>query len=174
METFNTIVSIAEGIGVIFGLLALFYRPLRERITKAKEKEEEQRKREAAQEEAQKERDEQLRAEIQSVHCDIQTLQSDIDMVNEELLEEKARRARTQILRFHDEICCGIKHSQEHFIEIMDAMDDYNKYCDAHPDFKNRRTVNAQKTIELTYDKCVDKHSFLVYDNDKEEDDNED
>ena len=81
--------------------------------------------------------------------------------IDEKIDCNEAKRARTQILRFADEIYAGVKHTREHFDDMLDTIDDYNLYCREHPEFKNMRTVNAQEKIVQIYKKCDKEHSFL-------------
>lgn len=75
-----------------------------------------------------------------------------IDKVAEALEEHKATLARTHILRFADEQRSGtIHHSKEYFEQQILDIDTYEKYCDAHPDFKNGLTVMASKYIKEEY-----------------------
>ena len=64
MELFNMIVAIAEGLTIICGLLAFFIRPIREKITRAKERE-----RKA------QENFEELKSEIKEIKADIKKVQ---------------------------------------------------------------------------------------------------
>ena len=95
-------------------------------------------------------------------------LENRLDEIDEKIDKNEAQRARTQILRFNDELYMGKIHTKEHFDEILAACDSYNKYCDTHPDFENMRTVKAQERISEVYDKCSKNHLFL--DNNDEED----
>ena len=96
----------------------------------------------------------QLNKKIDSLEKSIVELDSKID-VNE------AQTARTQILRFADELYNGVLHTKEHFNEILDTCGRYNQYCAEHPEFKNMRTVNAQERINEVYKKCERDHLFL-------------
>ena len=91
-----------------------------------------------------------------------------LDVLDAKIDRNEAQRARTQILRFNDELYMGKMHTKEHFDEILAACDSYNKYCDTHPDFENMRTVKAQERISEIYDKCAKNHLFLDG-NDKED-----
>lgn len=89
------------------------------------------------------------------------SMEEQVEKIDEKIDYNEAQRARTQILRFADEIYDGKLHSKEHFSEILDAMDRYNHYCEGHPDFKNMRTVHAQERINEVYRKCEKEHCFL-------------
>lgn len=91
---------------------------------------------------------------VDKLEKDVKQLQSDLD-------EQSARNARARILRFGDEILHGVKHSQEHFDEILSCITDYTKYCDEHPEFRNHVTVITTQHILDVYDNCRRENSFL-------------
>lgn len=75
--------------------------------------------------------------------------------------ETKATTYRYRILRFDDEIRHGTKHSKEHFDQIIEDIDEYEEYCDKHPDYKNNKAVLAIENIKRVYQNCVEEHTFL-------------
>lgn len=75
--------------------------------------------------------------------------------------ERDATLRRTHILHFNDEILHGIKHTKEHFDQILEDITDYNNYCDEHPKYENDKAVFAIGNIKRTYQKCMDNNSFL-------------
>lgn len=77
--------------------------------------------------------------------------------------EEFIDRARSRMLRFSDEIIMGVDHSKEHFDEILKDIDNYEQYCDDHPDYENNRAVLAIQTIKEEYTYCLKHHKFLSY-----------
>lgn len=83
--------------------------------------------------------------------------------------EEKIRDARARILRFNDEVLLNRKHSKEHFEEILQDIDMYEKYCNDHPNYKNNKAVFAIDTIKEVYKKCLKDKDFLVYEPRKQE-----
>lgn len=83
--------------------------------------------------------------------------------------EEKIRDARARILRFNDEVLLNRKHSKEHFEEILQDIDMYEKYCNDHPNYKNNKAVFAIDTIKEVYKKCLKDKDFLVYEPKKQE-----
>lgn len=82
--------------------------------------------------------------------------------VMDELKEAKATSARYRILRFDDEIRHKTRHTQEHFDQIIEDIDTYEKYCKEHPDFPNGKAVAAIENVRKIYKKCRDENSFLV------------
>lgn len=83
--------------------------------------------------------------------------------------DDKARNQRYRILRFYDEMCEHRRHSESHFEDILDDIDNYEEYCNRHPDFRNSRGHIAMKNIQATYDKLKANDGFLTHEKDKEE-----
>lgn len=61
--------------------------------------------------------------------------------------EYEMRNARYRIIRFDDEENHGMHHSEDHYEQMMDDLDIYKTYCDAHPEFKNHRGQSAMQRI---------------------------
>jgi len=83
--------------------------------------------------------------------------------------DDKARNQRYRILRFYDEMCEHRRHSESHFEDILDDIDDYEEYCNRHPDFRNSRGHIAMKNIQATYDRLKADNGFLTHEKEKEE-----
>ena len=77
--------------------------------------------------------------------------------------EERINQVRQRILRFSDEVMYDSGHSQEHYNDILEDINKYEKYCKTHPDFVNNKAVMAIDTIKEAYQYCVDNHDFLTY-----------
>lgn len=75
--------------------------------------------------------------------------------------EREADRHRTRILAFNNELLRQIPHTREDFIEILTVMDEYERYCKEHPDYKNNRASHAVCNIGRVYDERMRKHDFL-------------
>lgn len=93
----------------------------------------------------------------------IKNLQTTLDNHIKEDENERARNQRYRILRFYDEVCSGVKHSESHYEDILDDISDYEQYCQKHKDFKNSRGTIAMKEIEDTYKELKKKGSFLQF-----------
>lgn len=91
----------------------------------------------------------------------LEKVEKDVAEVKREVGESSAVTSRYRILRFDDEILHDIKHSKEHFDQILLDIDVYEKFCDEHPDFKNNLAVMAIKHIKEIYSKCSRENSFL-------------
>ena len=108
---------------------------------------------------------ESLRKEVKE---DIQELREDIDKTNKSLEDYKATdtarsmdNIRQRILRFSDEIRRKERHSKESFDNILDDIDDYEHYCDAHADYKNSKAEFAIENIRKAYRRTLDQNDFL-------------
>lgn len=91
----------------------------------------------------------------------IQNLSGKMDELNEANGEGMAYTWRYRILRFNDEVKQGIRHTEEHFNQILEDITKYNRYCGEHKDFPNDKAVFAIKNIRDAYDKCLEENDFL-------------
>lgn len=91
----------------------------------------------------------------------VEKLENEIKDMKESQDERDAKAARTRVLRFGDELIHNVKHTKEHFDDILQDMSDYEKYCDEHKDFKNDRMHLTSQHIKETYHRCMEEHSFL-------------
>ena len=73
-----------------------------------------------------------------------------------------ADQHRTRILRFNTECLRHQRHTREDFIDILSEIDEYERYCQAHPDYKNQRCVHAVKNIGRVYDALLETGDFLA------------
>ena len=94
----------------------------------------------------------------------VKKLASEVNTLKREEELERVRQARQRILRFNDEILFNKRHSKEHFDEILDDIDTYESYCDAHENYENNKAVLAISTIREVYKECLRDHDFLIYD----------
>lgn len=81
--------------------------------------------------------------------------------VMDKLEESEADVARYRILRFNDEVRYKVRHSEEHFNQLIDDIDKYERYCRSHPEYKNNKALSAIKNIKQVYEKCRRENSFL-------------
>lgn len=68
---------------------------------------------------------------------------------------------RARILQFNNELLRDIPHTREDFIEILEEIDFYEKFCREHPDYQNNRCTHAIANIGRVYDDRLVKHDFL-------------
>ena len=89
---------------------------------------------------------------------------SNTDRLNEHIRMDDERYAderRARILRFNNELVREIPHTKEEFIDILVDIDDYERYCDQNPEYRNNRAVHAIANIGRAYDERLVKHDFL-------------
>lgn len=92
---------------------------------------------------------------------DIDGLKESIAQMRESEDVKDAQAARRRILRFNDELLRDVEHSKEYFDDILEDVATYDRYCQSDPNFKNGKTVMAEKNIQRCYEQCMEKHSFL-------------
>ena len=68
---------------------------------------------------------------------------------------------RARILHFNNELLRDIDHTHEEFREVLSEIDDYEAYCDEHPEYPNNRAVLAIENIRENYKERLKKHDFL-------------
>ena len=95
-----------------------------------------------------------------SIEEKIDKISVKVDRLEVQAEEDKAIQARTQILRFADELYIKVHHSQEYFLQMLDCVKLYQDYCKKHPDFPNGRTEHSCDLIVKTYDDLWAKHEF--------------
>ena len=93
----------------------------------------------------------------------IDSMRTDFDAHVKDYEKAKAESQRYRILRFYDEVCEGRKHSESHFEDILDDIDNYEQYCDTHRNFKNNRGHVAMQYIRDTYGRVKAKGGFLTH-----------
>lgn len=81
--------------------------------------------------------------------------------LQKEFEDYRADVCRNHILHFNDDILHETKHTKEHFDQILRDIDDYEKYCEAHEDYKNNVANLAIENIRGTYNKCIKENKFL-------------
>ena len=68
---------------------------------------------------------------------------------------------RTQILHFNNELLRPINHTKEEFVEVLAKIDDYERYCEQHPEYPNNRAILAIENIREVYKQRLKKRDFL-------------
>lgn len=91
----------------------------------------------------------------------VSELETKVNKIGSEADERNAVACRVRILHFSDELLHDTKHSKEHFDQILSDIDDYEKYCLEHPEFKNNKTVLAKQRIVNVYSKHIEHNDFL-------------
>lgn len=95
-----------------------------------------------------------LLVEIRSVKS---ALQKHID----EQDKNEAMMARRRIIDFSDECRRGVRHSEEHWENVLDDVTAYRNYCNNHKDFENSKCVLSIELIEELYKKVKLENDFI-------------
>lgn len=72
----------------------------------------------------------------------------------------EATAARRRILRFNDEAIFGMKHTREHFDEIISDIDNYESFCKENTDYQNNKGKMAMKNIKDIYQRRISENKF--------------
>ena len=91
----------------------------------------------------------------------IKELREEVTETRKEVNENSATSARYRILRFDDELLHGMRHTKEHFDQILVDIDIYEKFCIRNPDFRNNLATMAISHVKNVYQKCITENSFL-------------
>ena len=91
----------------------------------------------------------------------VDRLEKDVTKIKESADERTAIACRVRILRFGDETLHGVLHSKDHFDQILTDITEYERYCAAHPNFKNNMTVLTSARIQEIYAERLEKNDFL-------------
>ena len=75
--------------------------------------------------------------------------------------ERDAILCRSRILLFGDEILHEVRHSKEHFDQILLDISTYEDYCREHPAFENNIARQTIELIQTVYHDCLIQHDFL-------------
>ncbi len=102
-------------------------------------------------------------SEICSTKSEVAEVKSSMERHLAEDEEEKAKRARYRILRFYDEVCANIEHSESHWEDVLDDIDFYETFCASRQNFKNNRGGAAMEHLKETYSKVKAKGGFLTH-----------
>lgn len=90
----------------------------------------------------------------------IEKLDGKIDKLDNELSERSAISCRVRIIKFMDEILEGWNHSHDSYVQVMQDITNYLRYCAEHPDFKNHQTEATITHIKADYQERLEKNDF--------------
>ena len=88
------------------------------------------------------------------------SLSVEIKEVARSVDETRAIAARVRILRFGDELLEGRTHSKDTFDQTLLDIDNYERYCKEHAEFKNHVTESTSAFIQEQYRERLRKHDF--------------
>lgn len=91
----------------------------------------------------------------------VDNLEKKVEKMDQDDKLQRAKDARTRVLRFGDELIHDVRHTKEHFDDVLRDITEYEIYCDEHPKFENDQMHITAEHIKETYHKCLKEHSFL-------------
>ena len=91
----------------------------------------------------------------------VDSMEAKMEKSDEAREKKDAVDIRNRILLFGDEARRGVKHSEEHFNQVLEDVTDYELYCSKHPDFPNEKAVITCRRIKEIYEKCLREKDFL-------------
>ena len=98
---------------------------------------------------------------LKGVKDAIKTLSDKVEAFGRKSDERYAVTVRIRILRFRDEMLAGQSHTHDSFQQVLTDIDDYEDYCNNHPDFRNNQTEVTIEHIKSNYRERLEKHDFL-------------
>lgn len=106
-------------------------------------------------------KDDQSAGKLDEISAEVQSVKNTLTAHIATDAEADAKQARRRIIDFSDECRRGTRHSEEHFDNVLEDIDAYEKYCAAHPQFENRKAVQSIRFIVEIYDECKRKNDFI-------------
>ena len=107
-----------------------------------------------------------LTAKIDKIDKDLTEKVDRIDGILDDHIKnfeiERVQQMRFKILEFSDSILTDVKHSKETYDDMLMIIDDYEEYCDCHPEFKNNRCKIAVENIKNTYKDKMKNSGFSI------------
>ena len=92
----------------------------------------------------------------------IKKLDEKIDTLGGDLSEHSAIACRVRIIKFMDEILEGWSHSHDSYVQVMQDITNYLRYCAEHPEFKNHQTEASIEHIKADYQERLEKNDFPI------------
>lgn len=90
----------------------------------------------------------------------VEVLSLKIEKVAESVEETRAIAARVRILSFGDELLEGRLHSKDTFDQALLDIDNYERYCKSHENFKNHITEETVAFIQEKYRERLRNNTF--------------
>lgn len=107
---------------------------------------------------------------VQDIQKDLVTMQDNQESMQRNLArlsasaaEDRAITARVRILSFADDMMSHKDHSKDSFDQVLCDIDNYDRYCAEHPQFKNNQTAMSREMILDQYKECEREGTFLQY-----------
>lgn len=92
---------------------------------------------------------------------EVEALKRELAKMQSAQEEQVVISSRYRILRFGDEVLHDVRHSKDHFEQILLDISAYNRYCEKHEDFANNITQTTAQIILERYKLCLEENSFI-------------
>lgn len=102
-----------------------------------------------------------LMEKVDNLDTKVGSIEQRVERMDQEEQLQRAKDARTRVLRFGDELIHNERHTKEHFDDVLRDITEYERYCDEHPNFENDQMHITAEYIKETYHKCLKEHSFM-------------
>lgn len=97
-----------------------------------------------------------IKKELAEVTKSVSKLDDKIEKMSNSQIRDKIENKRYRIIRFGDELRSVSDPSlisKDHYDQILNDIDDYEKYCAQHPDFRNNITQMTCDHVKSLYKK---------------------
>lgn len=91
----------------------------------------------------------------------LESVSQKVDKIDYKVDQNEAVNCRARLLRFNKELIKKERHTQEEFDQCLEDCDKYERFCAAHPGFKNNKAALSIQNIERCYNVCCEEGDFL-------------
>lgn len=99
--------------------------------------------------------------QVKDLNKKVERMEIDLNDARKADERRDIEQRRVRILRFGEELLRNIRHTKEHFDQILIDITVYENYCRKHPEFENDVTTETISHIKNVYQQCWNEHSFL-------------
>lgn len=97
---------------------------------------------------------------VGGIDTQLSDIKKEVNSIRDIIEEREAVLARTHILRFNDELLNNVHHTNEYFLQTLDDIRTYDRFCAKKPEFSNGRSIQAAENIKRTYERLFDNHKI--------------
>lgn len=92
-----------------------------------------------------------------------QMMQTSVDCLSDIVAQNEVINKRVRILTFADDMMDSKAHSKDAFDQVLSDIDDYERYCEKNPRFRNNQTAMSIALIKAQYQEHLENHTFLQW-----------